>query len=81
MIVGAMSIYILFVAVYGTVGVVHRSRVGWWRGVAGVRRGILLGFFRYVSWNRIRYYRYVSSFDRVIVVKLKFRVGLAVGVR
>ena len=68
MIVGAMSVYILFVAVCGTVGVVHRSRVGLWRGVAGIRRGIVLGGFRHVGWNLIIFYRYVSRFDRFVVV-------------
>ena len=68
MVVVAVSVYILIVAVCGTVGVVHRSHVGWWRGIVGVRRGIFLGFFRYVGWNRILFYRYVSNFDRGVVV-------------
>ena len=39
MVIVAASVYILFVAVCGTVGVLHRSRVGWWRGVAGIFLG------------------------------------------
>jgi len=49
MVVVAMSVYILFVSVRGTVGIVHRSRGGWCLGVAGIRRGIFLGGFRYVG--------------------------------
>ncbi len=43
MVVVAMSVYILFVAVRGAVDVVHPLRVGWCRGVVGIRRGIFLG--------------------------------------
>ena len=68
MVVVAVSVYILFVAVCGTVGVEHRSRVGWWRGVAGDRRGIFLGVFRYDGWNRIILCRYVSIFIRIVVL-------------
>ncbi len=52
MIVVASSSYILFMAVCGTVGVGHRSRGGWGRGVAGVRGGDFLGDFRDVGWGR-----------------------------
>jgi len=48
MVVVEVYIYILFVAMHGTVNVVHRSRVGWCRGVVGIRRGVFLGGFRYV---------------------------------
>jgi len=47
MVVVAVSVYILFVAVRGTVDVVHRSHVGWCRGVAGIQSGVFLGDFRY----------------------------------
>jgi hypothetical protein len=47
MVVVAVSVYILFVSVRGTVDVVHRSRVGWCRGVSGIRRDVFLGDFRY----------------------------------
>ncbi len=68
MVVVAVTAYILFVAVCGTVGVEHWSRVGWWRGVAGARRGIFLGGFRYDDWNRIIFCRYVSIFIRIVVI-------------
>ena len=68
MIVVADSVYVLFVAVCGAVGVVHRSRVGWCRGVAGVLRGDFLGVFRHVGWGRILFYRYVSIFCRSVFV-------------
>jgi hypothetical protein len=68
MVIFATSVYILFVAVCGTVGVLHRSRVGWWRGVAGIRRGIFLGAFRCVGWGRSIFYRYVSIFNRRVFV-------------
>ena len=77
----AGSEYILFASVRGTVGVVHRSRVGWCRGVAGIRRGHFLGGFRYVGWDRSEFYRYVSVFDRGVFAGFKFQVGLAVGDR
>ena len=68
MVVVAVSVYILFVAVCDTVGVVHRSRVVWCRGVVGIRRGIFLGVFRYVGWGRIIFYRYVSIFNCSVFV-------------
>jgi len=81
MICVASSCYILYVAVCGTVGVGHRLRGGWSRGVTvfpGVnfQRG-----FRYVGWGRGMFSRYVINFDRVISAKFIFQVGLAVGVR
>ena len=45
----AESVYNFFALVRGTVGVVHRSCVGWGREVAGSRRGIFSGDFRYVG--------------------------------
>jgi len=39
------SDYILFASGQGAVGVVYRSRVGWCRGVTGIRNGIFLGVF------------------------------------
>ena len=68
MIVVAVSVYISFVAVCWTVGVVHWSRVGWCRGVASVRIGVFFGVFGYVSWGRIIFYRYVSIFSRSVFV-------------
>ena len=65
----------------GTVGVVHWSRGGWCRWVAGVRRGDFLGDFRYVGWGRRIISRYVIIFDRGVSSKYKFQVGLEVGVR
>jgi hypothetical protein len=81
MLVVAVSVYVLFVSVRGTVYVVHRSHVGWCRGVARIRRGIFLGDFRYVGWSGNLFYRYVSILSRSIVVKFIFQIGLAVGVR
>ena len=43
------SDYILFASGRGAVGVVHRSGVGWCRGVVGIRSGIFLGGFRNVG--------------------------------
>ena len=65
----------------GVVGVVHRSRGGWDRGVVVVRR---VGFrldFRYVEWGRSVFSRYVIDIDRGVSAKFKFQVGLAVGAR
>ena len=81
MIVVASSSYILFMAVCGTVGVGHRSRGGWSRGVAGVRGGDFLGDFRDVGWGRSMISRYVIAFYRGGSAKFKFQVGLVVGVR
>jgi hypothetical protein len=47
MVVVAVSVYILSVAVRGTVDVVYRSHVGWCRGVAGIQSGYFIGDFRY----------------------------------
>ena len=73
MIVVAVSVYVLFVAVCGTVGVVHRSRVVWCRGVDGVWRGDFLGVFRYVGWGHIIFIRYVSFFSVAFSFNLSFR--------
>ena len=80
-VVVAASVYILFVAVCGAVGVAHRSRGGWCRGVADVRRGDFLGNFRYVGWGRSIFSQYVIISYRGVSAKLKFQVGLVVGVR
>ena len=69
----------IFVSVCGTVGALHRTRAGWWRGVDGIRRGIFLAVFRYVGWGRRIFYWYVSIFNRRVFVFF-FQVGLAVGV-
>jgi hypothetical protein len=69
------------VSVCGTVGEVHRSRDGWGRGVAVVRRVNFLGDFRYVGWGRSVFFRYVINFYRGVFSKFKFQVGLAVGDR
>ena len=73
--------YLLFVSVRGTVGVVHRSRGGWCRGVDVVRRGDFLGDFRYVGWVHNIFSRYVIVLYRGVHPKFKFQVGLVVGVR
>ena len=80
-VVVAESVYILFASVRGTVGVLHRSRVGWCRGVAEIRRGVFPENVRYVGLGRSIFYRYVSIFDRGVFVEFKFQVGLVVGVR
>jgi len=49
MVVVRGSGYILFASVREAVGGVHRSRVGWCRGVAEIRSVIFLGGFRYVG--------------------------------
>jgi len=67
--------------VCGAVGVVHRSRGGWGRGVAVVRRVSFMGDFRYVGWGRSVFFRYVINFYQGVLSKFKFQVGLAVGVR
>ena len=81
MICVASSGYIFCVAVCGTVGVGHRSRVGWGRGVDGVRGGDFLMVFRNDGWGCSMISRYVMAFYRVGYTKLKFQVGLVVGVR
>ena len=62
-----VGLYIFF-AVCGTVGALYRSRVGWWRGIAGIRRGVFLGVFRYVGWGRGIFYWYVSIFNLRVFV-------------
>ena len=81
MIDGAMSGYILNVAVCGTVGVVYRSCVGWCRGVTGIWKGICLGGFRYVGWDRNIFCQYMRIFYRGVFARFKFQVGLADGAR
>ena len=49
MVVVEKSYFILFAAVWGAVGVAHRSRGGWCRGVARIRNVTFLGSFRYVG--------------------------------
>ena len=43
------SYFILFASVWKAVGVAHRSRGGWCRGVVVIRNVIFLGVFRYVG--------------------------------
>jgi hypothetical protein len=76
----AESVYIFFASVRETVGVLHRSCVGWGREVAGSRRGIFLEDFRHVGWGRCTFCRCVCVFNRVVFAKFKFQVGLVVGV-
>ena len=45
--------YIIFVVLYETVGVCHRSRIVWRRrGVVCIREGVFLTVCRYVGWGR-----------------------------
>jgi len=81
MICVASSSYILCLAMCGTVGVEHRLRGGWARGVDGVRGGDFRVDFRDVGWGRNMILRYVIAFYRVGSAKFKFQVGLVVGVR
>ncbi len=76
MVIVVMSVYILFCGLCGAIGAL---RVDWWRGLAGIRRGILHAVFRYVGWGRRIFYWYVSIFNRRVFVFF-FQVGLAVGV-
>jgi hypothetical protein len=80
-VVVAASVYMLFVAVCGAVGVVYRSRGGWCRGVVVVRWGYFLGDFRYVGWAHNIISRYVIVLYRGVYAKFKFQVGLVAGVR
>ena len=80
-VVVAASVYVLFVAVCGTVGVVHRSRGGWCRGVADVLQGNFLGDFRYVGWVHRIFSRYVIVLYRGVYAKFTFQVGLVVRAR
>ena len=68
-------------SVCGTIGVVHRSRGGWLRGIAGIRRVDFWEDFRYVGWGRSAFFRYVVNFDRGVFAKFSFQVGLVVGDR
>ncbi len=79
MVVVAASVCILYVSGYGTVGLMHRSRSGWGRGVAVVRMVRAMGDFRYVGWSRDIFSRYVF-FHRGVFAKFRFQVGLVVGV-
>ena len=81
MIVVASSSYIFIQAVCGTVGVGHRLRGGWSRGVSGVRGGAFLENFRDVGWVRGVVSLYVIVLYRGVSAKFKFQVGLVVGVR
>ena len=78
---GIFSDLISFLAVCETVGGVHRSRGGWCRGVAKILSVTFLWSFRVVGWDRRVFYRYGSVFFRGGIVRFKFQVGLAVGVR
>jgi len=60
----ASSNYILLMAMCGAVGVGHRSRGGWSRGVASVRGGNFIGDFRDVGRGRGMVSRYVTAFYR-----------------
>ena len=66
-------------SVRGTVGVVHRSRGGWVRGVTVVPEVNFQWDFRYVGWSRGMFSRYVSSFDRIVSAKFRFQVGYVSG--
>ena len=57
MVVVVGSDYILLASVRGTVGILHRSRVGWCRRVVGIRRGVFPEDFRYVGWGRGIFHR------------------------
>ncbi len=80
-VVVAVSVYMLLVAECRTIGVVRRSRGGWCRGVAGVRRIDFSGDYRYVGWGRSLISRYVIILNRGVSAKLTFQIGLAVGDR
>ena len=69
----ASSNYILFMVVCGTVGVGHRSRGGWSRGVANARGGDFLGDFRDVGWGHIMVSRHVIAFIGVVPLNINFR--------
>ncbi len=73
MVIVAASVYIFYLSGYGTVGLVHRSRSGWGRGVAAVRMVGALGDFRYVGWGREIFSRYVNHSDRDFSANLDFR--------
>ena len=75
------SVYILFASVRGTVGAVHRTRVGWCRGVAGIRRSVFSCGVSVCRLGSQYFYRYGSLFSRSIVVRFEFRVGLEDRVR
>ena len=48
----------------GTDGWVQRSRGGWNRGVTKVQKVGFMGSFRYVSWGRSDFIRYVIDINR-----------------
>ena len=75
MVVVGESYFILFAAVWGAVGVAHRSRGGWCRGVAGIRNVTFFVSFRYVGWDRRVFCRYGSFVYRGSYVEFKFQVG------
>ena len=49
MVIVVPSVYIMFVMVCGTVGVLHKSRVCWRRGAVGMRDGVFLVVCRYAG--------------------------------
>ncbi len=69
----AESIYIFFASVRGTVGVVHRSCVGWGQEAAGIRRGVFPWDFRYVGWGRSVFIGKCVFLAVVLPLNLNFR--------
>ncbi len=57
-----------------SVGVVHRSRGGWDRGVAMVRWDSFRGDFLYGGWGRGIVFQYMENFNRCISATFKFLV-------
>jgi hypothetical protein len=49
MVIVVPSVYIFFVMVCGTAGVLHQSRVCWRRGAVGMREGVFLAVCRSVG--------------------------------
>jgi hypothetical protein len=68
MVIVVMSVYICFVVVCGTIGTLHRSHVGWWRGAACIRKGVFLAVCRSFGWSRSLFCWYVSFFNRRVFV-------------
>ena len=64
MVIVVLSFYILFVVVCGTVGALHRSRVGCRRGAVVIRKGVFLAVCRYVGWSRGKFGWCVSIYNR-----------------
>jgi hypothetical protein len=68
MVIVVLSDYICFVVVYGTVGALYRSRVGWRRGAASILKCVFLAVCRYVGWSRKNIYWYASIYNRRVFV-------------